>query len=260
MGALEVVLLDVGRDPAHRRAGDRRQGHQLRHRLRVGHADRGGAYAGPRARRTSARRSHAARLRRTRRSSASRTRAWASNAFQITAEDRSPTASTASRPRWTGSFGAPATRVPVESVGPTFGQTVATLGDLRDHRLAARHLALHRAPIRVEVRGAGAHRADARPAHHRRRLLARRPGGDDVDGRGAAHHPRLLALRHDHRVRPRARERAAHAAAPRSPRSSTARCPRSLDRSLATSLLHAAAGARAAALRRRRRSRTSPSR
>jgi hypothetical protein len=33
----------------------------------------------------------------------------------------------------------------------------------------------------------------------------------------------LLALRHDHRVRPRARERAAHAAAPPSRRSSTAR-------------------------------------
>ena len=44
------------------------------------------------------------------------------------------------------------------------------------------------------------------------RLLADRPGGDDVDGRGAADHPRLLALRHDHRVRPHPRERAAHAA------------------------------------------------
>ena len=44
------------------------------------------------------------------------------------------------------------------------------------------------------------------------RLRPHRPGGDDVDGRGAADHPGLLALRHDHRVRPRARERAAHAA------------------------------------------------
>ena len=35
-GRVEVVLLGLRRDPADRRAGDRRQGHQLRHRLRVG--------------------------------------------------------------------------------------------------------------------------------------------------------------------------------------------------------------------------------
>src|SRR5438445_4790060 len=35
-----------------------------------------------------------------------------------------------------------------------------------------------------------------------------RSGGDDVDGRGAAHDPGLLAVRHDHRVRPDPRERA----------------------------------------------------
>ena len=37
-GRLEVVLLHVGRDPAHLRAGDRLQGPELRDRLRVGHA------------------------------------------------------------------------------------------------------------------------------------------------------------------------------------------------------------------------------
>ena len=98
--------------------------------------------------------------------------------------------------------------------------------DHRDHRLAAGDLRLHRAALRVEVRGAGADRADARPADHRRRVRADRPGSDDRDGRGAADDPRVLAVRHDHRVRPCARERAAHAAAPRSRRSSTARCPR----------------------------------
>ena len=40
-GRVEVVLLDVGRDPAHRRAGDRRQGPELRHRLRVRHPHQG---------------------------------------------------------------------------------------------------------------------------------------------------------------------------------------------------------------------------
>src|SRR5439155_1341164 len=35
---VEVVLLAVRHDPAHRRAGDRRQGAELRHRLQVGHA------------------------------------------------------------------------------------------------------------------------------------------------------------------------------------------------------------------------------
>ena len=85
------------------------------------------------------------------------------------------------------------------------------LGAGRDHRLADRDLDLHRAALRVEVRRAGADRADARHPDHRGRLRPGRPGGDDVDGRGAAHHPRLLALRHDHRVRPDPRERAADA-------------------------------------------------
>ena len=68
--------------------------------------------------------------------------------------------------------------------------------DHRDHRLAAGDLDLHRAAVRVEVRRARADRADARPADHRGRVLAHRPGGDDVDGRGAAHDLGLLALRH----------------------------------------------------------------
>ena len=38
------------------------------------------------------------------------------------------------------------------------------------------------------------------------------PGSDDGDGRGAADDPGVFAVRHDHRVRSRARERAAHAA------------------------------------------------
>ena len=44
-GRLEVVLLAVGHDPADRRAGDRRQGAELRHRLQVGHAHPDGVRA-----------------------------------------------------------------------------------------------------------------------------------------------------------------------------------------------------------------------
>ena len=81
----------------------------------------------------------------------------------------------------------------------------------RDHRVAGGDLALHRAPVPVEVRRPGADRVDARRADHGGRLRPRRPGGDGVDGRGVADHPRFLALRHDHRVRPHPGEHAAHA-------------------------------------------------
>ena len=47
-GELEVVLLDVGPDPAGLRARDRLQGPELRHRLRVGHADHRSARRSPR--------------------------------------------------------------------------------------------------------------------------------------------------------------------------------------------------------------------
>ena len=85
-------------------------------------------------------------------------------------------------------------------------------GDHRGDRVAAADLDLHRGPLRVQVRGAGADRARARPPDHRGRVRPVRPGGDDVDGRGAAHDLGLLALRHGDRVRPNPRERAAHAA------------------------------------------------
>ena len=166
--------------------------------------------------------------------------------------------STRSATRSTTSFGL-ADDPNVETIGPTFGETVANTALDRDHRVADRDLDLHRAALRVEVRRAGADRADARPPDHGGRLLAHRPGGDDVDGRGAADHPRLLALRHDHRVRPHPRERAAHAArgvlADRQPLD--VRGPHALAGDV---VLHAAAGARADALRRRDAARTSPSR
>ena len=82
----------------------------------------------------------------------------------------------------------------------------------RGDRVAAPDLALHRLPLRVEVRGAGADRAGARPAHHRGCLCHLREGGHDRHGRRLAHDHGLLALRHRDRVRPNTRERAAHAA------------------------------------------------
>ena len=133
------------------------------------------------------------------------------------------------------------------------------LGADRDHRLADRHLGLHRPALRVEGRGAGADRAAARHPDHGRRLRPHRPGGDDVDGRGAAHHPGLLALRHDHRVRPRAREHPAHAErgllADRQPLDVRGRGALAGDQ-----LLHAAAGALPCTSSAARRCRTSPSR
>ena len=58
--------------------------------------------------------------------------------------------------------------------------------DHRDHRLAAGDLRLHRPAVRVEVRGPGADRPDARPADHRRGLFADRARSDDRDRGGAA--------------------------------------------------------------------------
>ena len=82
----------------------------------------------------------------------------------------------------------------------------------RGDRVADPDLALHRRALRVQVRGAGADRDRARHPDHGGRLRPGRPGGHERDGGGAAHDPRLLALRHDHRVRPHPRERAADAA------------------------------------------------
>ena len=78
--------------------------------------------------------------------------------------------------------------------------------DPRDHRLAAPRRALHRAPLRAEVRGPGDGLAAPRRADHRRHLRPARPGGDDRHGRRCADRARVLDLRHDHHPRPRARE------------------------------------------------------
>ena len=89
-----------------------------------------------------------------------------------------------------------------------------------------RDLDLHRAALRVEVRRAGADRADARHPDHGGRLRPHRPGGDDVDGRGAAHHPRLTRSTTRSSCSTASARTCRACRARRSRRSSTARCPR----------------------------------
>ena len=210
-GRVEVVLLAVGRDPADRRARDRRQGPELRHRLRVrARASRRRsssrrtrtacatvlAAPGPRRREDPARHRQGARQQRLPDLDRDAQARRSVTRHPDGARDRST-----------------ARREPdIDVDRPDLRQHGRQERDDRDHRVADGHQRLHRAAIRVEVRRAGADRVDARHPDHGGRLRAHRPGGDDVDGRGAADHPGLLALRHDHRVRPRARERAAHAA------------------------------------------------
>ncbi len=58
--------------------------------------------------------------------------------------------------------------------------------DHRDHRLAAGDQRIYRAALRVEVRGPGADRVDARPPDHRGRLRPDGAGSDDGNSRRAA--------------------------------------------------------------------------
>ena len=84
--------------------------------------------------------------------------------------------------------------------------------DRGDHLLAPCDLRIRGVPVRAEVRRAGDHRPASRHPDHGRRVFADGKGGDQRHRRRVPDHPRVLALRHGHRVRPRARERAAIAA------------------------------------------------
>ena len=83
---------------------------------------------------------------------------------------------------------------------------------LRDPLLAARDRRLRGDPLRAQVRDPGDDRPRPRHPDHGGRLLAVGPGGDERNDRRLPHHPRLLDVRHDHRLRPDPRERAASAA------------------------------------------------
>ena len=248
MGKAKWFFSVVRRDPARLRAGDVRQGHQLRHRLRRRHADHRGARAGGHGR-PGARRGRAAGPRR--REDPDAAEPGAGRATSSRSPPRSCPRAASTRPPSgsTTAFGQ-ARHAQRRGDRPELRPDRRPLGDLRDHRVAADHLDLHRAALRVEVRRAGADRGDARHPDRGRRLRPRWPGGDNVDGRGAPDDLGLLALRHDHRVRPNQREHPANAErcvlADRQPLAVRGHRPLAGDE-----LLHAAAGARADAVRRR---------
>ena len=145
------------------------------------------------------------------------------------------------------------------SIGPTFGQTVAKsamIAIIASLLVISAYIALrfewkYAVPVLIALMHDLLITAGVYSLH--------RPGGDDVDGRGAADHPGLLALRHDHRVRPHARERAAHAArrllADRQPLDE-----RGADAVAGDVVLHRAADRSRCCSSAARRSRTSPSR
>ncbi len=93
--------------------------------------------------------------------------------------------------------------------------------DRRDHRLVPADHDLRLDSLPVAVRGADPADDRQRRADRARGLLALGARGLRRDGGGVPHDHRLLDLRHDHRLRPRAREPPAHAPRRRSPRSST---------------------------------------
>ena len=158
MGKAKWFFSLSGVHPARLRAGDVGQGHQLRHRLRRRHADHRAAREGGDGR-PGARHAGAAGPRRREDPDAARTRSWASNVVQISTKELGPggvdaVTSALCRPS------SAQTRTPERRVDrPELRQDRGQLGDLRDHRLAAGHLDLHRAALRVEVRRAGADRA-----------------------------------------------------------------------------------------------------
>ena len=186
------------------------QGPQLRHRLRVGHPDHDGARAtgdgGPGPRRPG-------RARRARRQDPEGRRPEARRQ-RLPDLDRGRSSRTrCSRcarrsTRTTGS----ANNFSNDSIGPTFGKTVANsavIAIIASLIVISAYIALrfewkYAVPVLIAL--------IARHAHHGRRLRPARRGGDERDRRGPADDPRLLALRHDHRVRPDPGERAAHAA------------------------------------------------
>src|SRR5918992_1544684 len=182
-GQVALVLLRVGGHPGGGRAGDRRPRDQLRHRLRVGHADHRAARTG------------GERGRRARRARSARLRQRQDPAGRRPGGDR----------RGVGRLLLELDRAHLRGADRPDG------ADRRD-RLAAPDRDLHRVPVRGQVRDTGADRAGARPPDHRGRVRPDREGADHRHGGRSAHDHGVLALRHDHRVRPNTRERAAHAA------------------------------------------------
>ncbi len=211
LGQVELLLLDVGRDPADLRDRDLDVRHQLRHRLRVGHADHDAARAAGE-RRSGPRRARPDRARRRRDPEGRRPGARQERLPDPDRRRSSRTRSTGCSSSSTSASACGRRDFSADSIGPTFGAQIARtalIAIIASLILISIYIGLRfEFKYAVPVLIALAH--DLLITAGVYALCA--AGGDDVDRGGAAHHPRLLALRHDHRVRPNTRERAAHAA------------------------------------------------
>ena len=212
------VILAVGRDR------DRLARAQLRHRLRVGHTDHDAARE---ARERPGRPGHA-------RSAGLRRREDPGGRGPGARQQRDPGRGSAARARRGGQGRAgarrglrrPERRLLCHLHRADLRGADRPDGDHRRDRVAAPDLDLHRGPVRVQVRRAGADRAGARPPHHSGRVRPVRPGGDDVDGRGAAHDLWATRSTTPSSCSTESARTCRACRAPPSPRSRTARCPR----------------------------------
>ena len=215
---LEVVLLDLGRDPRDRRDRVRDQAAQPRDRLRVGDPDPGRAGRGRRASTRSATRSATAGIDERRHGEDPGGREPGVR------RERDPDLRRRSRPtrRPTVADRCSTTTFGLESgddelrlaerSGPTFGEQIARKALIAiifsllviSAYVAIRFEAKYAVPVLIAL----IHDILITARH----LRPGRPGGDERDRRRLPDHPRLLDVRHDHRLRPHPRERAADAA------------------------------------------------
>ena len=127
-GRVEVVLLAVGHDPAGRRAGDRRQGAELRDRLQVGNADPDGVHQ-VRQREPDPRSDEGQRLRQ-RGDPEIHSKSVGGTGFQISTETLRPEKVTKIESALDTKFGNGVSENGTKdfsstSIGPTFGKTIA---------------------------------------------------------------------------------------------------------------------------------------
>ena len=250
MGASRWFFTLSGSDPADRRDRPGDQAAQLRHRLQVRHADRRWRWSSRPTRKASAKPSNES-ASTTPRSSRSPTRTSATTSSRSRRAELGPSQVKDAKKRCSHSkFGIVKNGFESTSVGPTFGEQVASSRRQGADLLAAGDLRLRGASLRAEVRGPGADRALPRHPDHGGHLRADRERSEQRDGRRLPDHLGLLALRHDHRLRPNTREHAANAAsgvlADRQPLDERGADP------LAGDQLHDPAGGRLAAGLRRR--------
>ncbi len=135
-----------------------------------------------------------------------------SNVFLIQSKTLKPSQINELQKELDEQFGIVANGFDSTSVGPTFGETVAK--SARNALIFSLLVICAYIAFRFDPKFAVPVLIAHLPRHpdHRGHLLPDRPGGDERNGRRFPHHPRLLALRHDHRLRPNTREHAANAA------------------------------------------------